>query len=159
MARENKLTEGVFAGIVGTREKISSYDKFLNVNVDLTIKHSDDLNKYCKKYRDVINKNKVKFQNLAKLEEVIMQLRSKETIKENVKLSLVREYIYARSLFYREDKGTKDIRVIVGKTEFYGTDLEKLADSPVFMDTAVTKLETAMDKEISENLKLIEGIF
>jgi hypothetical protein len=149
----------VFTGIVGTREKISSYDKFLNVNVDLSVKHSDDLNKYCKKYRDVINKNKVKFQNLAKLEEVIMQLRSKETIKENVKLSLVREYIYARSLFYREDKGTKDIRVIVGKTEFYGTDLEKLLDSPVFMETAVTKLETAMDKEISENLKLVEDIF
>jgi hypothetical protein len=159
MARENKLTEGVFTGIVGTREKISSYDKFLNVNVDLSVKHSDDLNKYCKKYRDVINKNKVKFQNLAKLEEVIMQLRSKETIKENVKLSLVREYIYARSLFYREDKGTKDIRVIVGKTEFYGTDLEKLLDSPVFMGIAVTKLETAMDKEISDNLKLVEDIF
>jgi hypothetical protein len=129
------------------------------VNVDLSVKHSDDLNRYCKKYRDVINKNKVKFQNLAKLEEVIMQLRSKETIKENVKLSLVREYIYARSLFYREDKGTKDIRVIVGKTEFYGTDLEKLSESPIFMDTAVTKLETAMDKEISENLKLVEDIF
>ena len=159
MARENKLTEGVFTGIVGTREKISSYDKFLNVNVDLSVKHSDELNKYCKKYRDVINKNKVKFQNLAKLEEVIMQLRSKETVMENVKLSLVREYIYARSLFYREDKGTKDIRVIVGKTEFYGTDLEKLLESPVFMDTAVTKLETAMDKEISENLKLVEDIF
>ena len=159
MARENKLTEGVFTGIVGTREKISSYDKFLNVNVDLTRKHSPELTKYCKKYRDVINKNKVKFQNLAKLEEVIMQLRSKETLLENIKLSTVREYIYARSLFYREDKGTKDIRVIVGKTEFYGTDLVKLLDSPIFMETAVTKLEMAMDKEISENLKLVEDIF
>lgn len=159
MARENKLTEGVFTGIVGTREKISSYDKFLNVNVDLTRKHSPELTKYCKKYRDVINKNKVKFQNLAKLEEVIMQLRSKETLLENIKLSTVREYIYARSLFYREDKGTKDIRVIVDKTDIYGTDLKSLLENKDFMTKASSKLEAAMDKEIQENLNKIQDIF
>jgi hypothetical protein len=159
MARENRLTEGVFTGIVGTREKISSYDKFLNVNVDLTRKHSPELTKYCKKYRDIINKNKVKFQNLAKLEEVIMQIRSKETLLENIKLSTVREYIYARSLFYREDKGTKDIRVIVDKTDIYGTDLKSLLENKDFMSKATSKLESAMDKDIQENLNKIQDIF
>ena len=159
MARENKLTEGVFAGIVGTREKISSYDRFLNVNVDLSIKHTPELTKYCKKYKDIINKNKQKFQNLAKLEEVIMQLRSKETILENVKLSLVREYVYARAQFYREGKGTKDIRVIVAKTDEVGSNLKFLATDKGFRDRAKSKLESAMDKEILENLRLIEGIF
>ena len=37
--------------------------------------------------------------------------------------------------------------------------LVKLLDSPIFMETAVTNLDMAMDKEISENLKLVEDIF
>lgn len=156
MPRENKLTEGVFTGIVGTRERISSYDLFLET---MTKKNSPELSKWSKKYRDHINKNKVKFQNLAKLEEVIMQLRSKETLLENIKLSLVREYIYARALFYREGKGTKDIRVIVDKTDIYGEDLNSLLKNKEFMSKAVTKLQTAMDKEIAENVRTIENIF
>jgi hypothetical protein len=156
MPRENKLTEGVFTGIVGTRERISSYDLFLET---MTKKNSPELSKWSKKYRDHINKNKVKFQNLAKLEEVIMQLRSKETLLENIKLSLVREYIYARALFYREGKGTKDIRVIVDKTDIYGEDLNSLLKNKEFMSKAVTKLQAAMDKEIAENVRTIENIF
>jgi hypothetical protein len=156
MPRENKLTEGVFTGIVGTRERISSYDLFLET---MTKKNSPELSKWSKKYRDHINKNKVRFQNLAKLEEVIMQLRSKETLLENIKLSMVREYIYARASFYREGKGTKDIRVIVDKTDIYGTDLKKLLKNKEFMSKAVVKLESAMDKEIAENTRTIENIF
>jgi hypothetical protein len=156
MPRENKLTEGVFTGIVGTRERISSYDLFLET---MTKKNSPELAKWSKKYRDHINKNKVRFQNLAKLEEVIMQLRSKETLLENIKLSLVREYIYARALFYREGKGTKDIRVIVDKTDIYGDDLNGLLKNKEFMSKAVNKLQVAMDKEIAENVRTIENIF
>lgn len=156
MPRENKLTEGVFTGIVGTRERISSYDLFLET---MTKKNSPELSKWSKKYRDHINKNKVRFQNLAKLEEVIMQLRSKETLLENIKLSLVREYIYARALFFREGKGTKDIRVIVDKTDIYGDDLNSLLKNKEFMQKATTKLQEAMDKEIQENIRLIENIF
>jgi hypothetical protein len=156
MARENKLTEGVFTGIVGSRDKISSYDQFITT---MTAKNSPELSKWTKKYRDHINKNKVKFQNLAKLEEVIMQMRSKETILDNIKLSLVREYIYARALFYREDKGTKDIRIIVDKMEFWDDSLENLSNNPDFMAKAVDKLKKAMEKEIGENLKMVENIF
>jgi hypothetical protein len=155
MARENKLTEGVFTGIVGTRERISSYDSFLNTMDS----KSPDTKKWVKKYRDHINKNKQKFQNLAKLEEVIMQLKSKESVLENIKLSLVREYIYARALFYREGKGTKDIRVIVEKTDIVGDDLRLLVKTPSFLEKAKEKLEAAMDKEIEDNIRLIEDIF
>jgi hypothetical protein len=125
----------------------------------MTKKNSPELSKWSKKYRDHINKNKVRFQNLAKLEEVIMQLRSKETLLENIKLSLVREYIYARALFYREGKGTKDIRVIVDKTDIYGDDLNGLLKNKEFMSKAVNKLQAAMDKEIAENVRVIENIF
>ncbi len=155
MARENKLTEGVFTGIVGTRERISSYDSFLTTMDS----RSPETKKWVKKYRDHINKNKQKFQNLAKLEEVIMQLKSKESVLENIKLSLVREYIYARALFYREGKGTKDIRVIVEKTDIVGDNLSLLAKTPSFLEKAKEKLEAAMNKEIEENIRLIEDIF
>ena len=155
MPRENKLTEGVFTGIVGTRERISSYDLFLET---MTKKNSPELSKWSKKYRDHINKNKVRFQNLAKLEEVIMQLRSKETLLENIKLSLVREYIYARALFYREGKGTKDIRVIVGKTDVHGEDIELLGNTVEFMELAKGKLLNAMDLEIKENVRILKNI-
>jgi hypothetical protein len=120
---------------------------------------SPDTKKWVKKYRDHINKNKQKFQNLAKLEEVIMQLKSKESVLENIKLSLVREYIYARALFYREGKGTKDIRVIVEKTDIVGDDLRLLVKTPSFLEKAKEKLEAAMDKEIEDNIRLIEDIF
>jgi hypothetical protein len=96
---------------------------------------------------------KTNFEKLAKLEGVIMQMRAKELIAEEVKLSLVRdEYIYARTIFYREDRETKDIRIIVGKTEFYGNDLDKLYRDETFMSIAKDKLAKAIDKEIQRNL-------
>jgi hypothetical protein len=96
---------------------------------------------------------KSNFEKLAKLEGVIMQMRAKELISEEVKLSLVRdEYIYARTLFYREDRETKDIRVIVGKTEFHGNNLEELSRDETFMRLAKDKLAKAIDKEIQRNL-------
>lgn len=158
MARENKLTGGVFTEIVGTTEKVSSYDKFLNVNIDLSIPHTEELMRHCERYRDFISMLKPNFEKLAKLEGVIMQLRAKELISEEIKLSLVREYIYARTLFYREDKGTKDIRVIVGKTDVWGEDLESLMDNEEFIRIAKDKLSKAIDKEIQKNIKLINQI-
>ena len=158
MGRENRLTGGVFTEIVGTKDKISSYDKFINVDVDLNISQTEDLVKYSNMYKTNIRMMKSGFETLAKLEEIIMQLRSKETIMEELKLSLVREYIYARSLFYREGKGTKDIRVIVGKTDIYGTDIESLGNDTEFMDLAKSKLLTAMDLEVQENVRILKNI-
>jgi hypothetical protein len=153
MARENKLTGGVFTGIVGTTEKISSYDKFLNHAVDMSQPHSEELVKHCNRYKDFIGMMKTNFEKLAKLEGVIMQMRAKELISEEVKLSIVRnEYIYARTLFYREDRETKDIRVIVGKTEFHGSNLDELYRDDAFMSAAKDKLAKAIDKEIKRNL-------
>jgi hypothetical protein len=119
----------------------------------MTKPHSEELVKHCNRYKDFIGMMKTNFEKLAKLEGVIMQLRAKELISEEVKLSLVRdEYIYARTIFYREDRETKDIRIIVGKTEFYGNDLEKLSRDETFMNLAKDKLAKAIDKEIQRNL-------
>lgn len=158
MGRENRLTGGVFTEIVGTHNKISAYDKFLNVDVDLDIPQTEELMKYSNMYKNNIRMMKTGFESLAKIEEIIMQLRSKETIMDELKLSLVRDYIYARALFYREGKGTKDIRVIVGKTDVHGTDIELLGNTVEFMELAKEKLMRAMDIEIDENVKILKNI-
>jgi hypothetical protein len=97
------------------------------------------------------------FEQLASLEEVIMQMRIREDLS-NIKLSLVRDYIYARTPFYRKDKKAKDVRVIVSKLdlqpEVTATGIEILLRNKEFMDKAQTKLYEAMTLEIEENLRM-----
>ena len=152
MGRLNKLTEGVFTEIVGTSKKHSKYDKFIkSIDPNSTI-----LRKYKKEYETIINSNKDLFNRLAKLEEMILQIRSKESIMtgqtKSIKLSLVREYIYARYPFYRNGLTAKDIRVIVDKSEFWGDDLKKLIKNNEFMSKSVNKLIKHMDEEIDNNI-------
>jgi hypothetical protein len=99
---------------------------------------------------------KTNFEMLAKLEEIILQIRAKESMvnggTEELKLSLVRDYLYARYPFYRKGMTTKDIRVIVDKSEFWGDDLNRLTKNNEFMTKAVEKLEKVMSVEIDYNV-------
>lgn len=149
MGRFNQTIDGVFVDIVGDSTEISHYDKFLNYGKDL--RSTKELQFYTKEYQKLIEINKVGFWKLAKLEEIIMQLRSKENV-DDVKLSLVREYIYARCPFYRKDKASKDIRVIIDKSDEVGTDLNKLYKNEEFMNRAIEKLRLAMVSEIEQNI-------
>mgnify|MGYP000365448812 FL=1 len=157
MGRVNKLTDGVFTGIVGNASEVSSYDRFINLKEDYAT--SKESNEFLKEYQTVITENKTVFDKLASLEEIIMQLRSRDNVCEDFKLSIVREYIYARTPFYRRDKGTKDIRVIVGLTEFYGEDTRNLMGNKEFVSKAASKLTDAMDVEISANISQYKKIF
>jgi hypothetical protein len=157
MGRVNKLTDGVFTGIVGNASEVSTYDRFINLQGDLT--NSKESNEFLREYQSVITENKVAFDRLSSLEEIIMQLRSRDSIGDDFKLSIVREYIYARTPFFRRDKGTKDIRVIVGLTEFYGEDTRKLMGNDEFVQKATTKLTDAMNQEISINISQYKKIF
>jgi hypothetical protein len=151
MGRVNKLTDGVFVDIVGTAKEINLYTEFLN-NIDSKSKNLKSLRK---EYDALTGQNKNLFEKLAKLEEVIMQIRAKESIMtgpSDVKLSLVREYLYARYPFYRKGMLTKDIRIIVDKSEFWGDNLNVLLKNKEFMSKATDKLSKAMDEEINSNL-------
>jgi hypothetical protein len=151
MGRVNKLTDGVFVDIVGTAKEINLYTEFLN-NIDSKSKNLKSLRK---EYDALTGQNKNLFEKLAKLEEVIMQIRAKELIMtgpSEVKLSLVREYLYARYPFYRKGMLTKDIRIIVDKSEFWGDNLNVLLKNKEFMSKATDKLSKAMDEEINSNL-------
>lgn len=159
MGRVNKTIEGVFIDIVGSPSEVSSYDQFLNHGND--VEYSKELKEMTELYKSTVTKNKVVFEQLAALEEIIMQMRIRENL-EDIKLSQVREYIYARTPFYRKDKKSKDVRVIVKKLEFYPEaegNLDILFGNPEFMEKAKTKLVQAMDSEIAENIKTFKSTF
>ena len=146
--KEPKHVNGVFTEIVGTPKTISSFEQFLNQDPEET---SDALKKLTGTYRNIVTKWKPQFDSVALLEETILQMRAMENVSE-IKLSVVRdEYIYARSPFYRRGGSTKDIRVIVGKTDIDGEDLNRLAKDLKFMERAKKKVQVAMDKQIAEN--------
>ena len=158
MSRHNRLTEAVFADLVGNEDKISSYDKFLATDKFLDIEEDKGL-RYCKeKYNAIINRLKGDFETLANLEEVIMQYRSKEMVLKDIKLSIVRDYIYARALFYRRGKEVKDLRVVVAKTDVYGGDVNDLYYNGDFMTIARAKLMFEMDRVIEDNMYHIKKV-
>ena len=156
MGRVNKSTEGVFTNIVGNRVERSSYSQFISFGDE--VNNNEELNEFLRLYNDTVSKHKMDFQMLADLEVIIMQLRAKNDISD-IKLSLVREYIYARCSFYRNDKTSKDIRVIVDNVEFWRSDLENLIGNPEFMEKAKNKLVKAMEKEIDENVTNFKKIY
>jgi len=151
MGRVNKLSDGVFIDIVGTAKEIIQYTEFLN-NIDSKSKNLKSLRK---EYDALTGQNKNLFEKLAKLEEVILQIRAKESIMtgpSEVKLSLLRGYLYARYPFYRKGMPAKDIRIIVDKSEFWGDNLNVLLKNKEFMTKATDKLSKKMDEEINSNL-------
>ena len=154
MGRVNKNIEGVFIGIVGTSSEISGYHQFINQGEGLNT--TDELNALTKEYSTLVTENEGTFEKLTALEEIIMQKRIRENLSD-IKLTLVRDYIYARTPFYRKDKKAKDVRVIVDKVEFQpevqDSGVEKLLGNIEFMAKAKEKLAAAMDNEIHENLR------
>jgi hypothetical protein len=140
--------QGVFTEMVGTPKELSQFEIFLKGEPEGS---STDLKNLTGTYRNVVTKWKSQFDTVALLEETILQMRAKESLSQ-IKLSVVRsEYIYARSPFYRRGGSTKDIRVIVGKVDLDGDDLDMLAKDLKFMERAKRKIQTAMDKIIAEN--------
>lgn len=156
MGRVNKTIEGVFIDIVGSSSELSSYDQFINHGDGK--KYSKELEELTALYKKEVTKSKVMFEKLASLEEIIIQMRIREDLSD-IKLTQVREYIYARTPFYRKDKKAKDVRVIVDKVEFQPqvtSGVEILLGNKEFMAKATEKLGQAMDNEIQENLRVLK---
>jgi len=153
MPQINKVTNRVFAEVTET----GGYEKFLSIDNEMGIPESDLLKRLKSKYKEVALNCVDDISSLSSLEEVIIQIRSKEVIDSELRLSLSRNYIYARSTFYRRGKEINDIRVIIGKTDDpehpeYDRDLNTLLSDPDFRLVCKQKLLEAMDKEIEKNL-------
>lgn len=158
MSKNNRIVDLVFSDIVGTEDRPNAGDKFLAVDKALGIHPGLELFQYKEIYREALNRIKLDLQTLADLEEKIVQNRCLLRVGADIKLSLVREYIYARALFYRKGMDAKDIRVLIGTSKTYGTDLEKLYQLPEFMELAEYKLGQAMKEELKHDSFLIEHI-
>lgn len=158
MGRVNKFTSGVFTDIVGNEKEMPLYDQFMRVQTTLDSRPSKKLDGFLKMYTAKIKQHKSMFDELAMIEIVIMQLRSRDNIStDDIKLNIVREYIYARIPFHRNDKEGKDIRVIVGLTDVHGTDLKNLSGNEELMKIAKEKLTSAMDSHIQANIEKLKN--
>lgn len=159
MGRVNKTIDGAFIDIVGNLNEMSLYDKF--IEYDTKEPKSKELNDLIEIYKKLILEYKTTFELLASLEEIIIQMRIRENM-EDIKLSQVREYLYARVPFYRKDRKSKDIRVLVGNEEFYPIEdgnIESLFQNEKFMEIAKKKLQYVMDSEIKENIRTLKLIY
>lgn len=155
MNKYPKHVNGVFTEIVGSDKEISKFELFLMASPEGT---SSDLTKLTGTYKNIVTQWKSNFETVAVLEELILQMRSMENLSE-IKLSKVRdEYIYARSPFFRRGGSTKDIRVIVGRTDINGKDLNALAKDITFMELAKRKIKTAMNEVITQNKNIYSRI-
>lgn len=150
MGRVNKTIGGVFVDIVGSASHISKYDEFINSGKSL--KSSKSLKAITADYKKLIDAQKDQYRVLADLEQLILQKRVRENLNpKDIKLSVLREYIYARVSFYRTNTSTKDIRVLVGVSDMYGKTVKDIAKNKLFQKDAAVKLQEAMDIEIAEN--------
>ena len=100
------------------------------------------------------------FDLLAKLEEVIMQLRALEKVEQHIKYYIGgrnSEYVYVFAPFYRSSVNNKHISEIIGKTEELGTDLKRF-DSDWYRTKAADYLKNKMMDVVNNNIKNVENI-
>lgn len=112
--KNRELTNGVFIGIV--KDAHDFVEDIL----------TDDANKYLETVKAI----RTNLELLEKLEERILQKKCIDTLDDSkIKLSILRNsYVYARYPFYRKNKKSKDIRVIVSKVPFNANGVSKIDD-------------------------------
>ena len=135
---EMKSTQGVMVNIPEDIKRFIGTDE------------SPMINEYADTYVEIAHV----VEKLAKIEEIVLQKRCMKEENLNIKLSILREYVYARTPFFRRDKSTKDIRVIVSRIDIIYPNkipsLDELYDDKDFMNTAKTKLIEAMNEVHNE---------
>lgn len=150
MSRNNRLIDLVFNNIIANQGKISAMEKFLSTDESLGIEETEEIKQYKESYEKLVAQISHQIELLSHIEELIVQLRCVEMIHDEIKFSLVREYIYARTLFYRSGKEIKDIRVIVGRIDDFDKSYDDIIIDPDFITMAELKLKETMLKEIHD---------
>jgi len=136
----------------------STQGVMINVKNDVQRFINDDHNTstmkiYKKKYDEISEK----INELAHIEELILQEKCITQDKIKIKLSILREYVYARCPFYRLGNSSKDIRVIVSRLDMIYDNtiptIDELYKDKLFMHKAEDKLIKAMTREYLEKSK------
>lgn len=159
MPKTNEVTRRLFADIAKPPTELSSYYRFLSVDEELSLPVSEELKKYKNLYDVHTRDHADEIRFLASIEEIIIQIRCKEMIESELRLSLSRNYIYARSMFYRRGKEINDIRVIIGTVETYGDNLGELLKDESFRLLCYTSLVIAMKIEIEKNINQLNTVY
>ena len=147
MKKTSNNIDGVFTDLIDNKTKTGTFDIFSSDSSG-----SKNLKSFVSKYKSTIDDIRTKIHMLSDLEEIIMELRAKEHMSE-IKLSLVRDYVYARCDFFRKDNKVKDIRVIVDVTSNLKTNnLDELLKDEAFMILAKEKLLASMETEIEKRI-------
>jgi len=158
MPKLQKVSEKVFAEIAETSQKKGAYTTFLDIDKILGLPESIELKGFKDEYLELVTDHKEVISTLASIEEIIIQIRCKSMIHSELRLSLSRNYIYARSIFYRRGTKINDIRVPVGTTEKFGDNLGKLAYDTNFKTLCREKLLITMEKEIKNNINQLKTL-
>lgn len=157
MGRNNLALKARFNDLLNSDGLVNR--DFLSVDEILGISETPEIKKIKSVYTKIIDDDMRKFEILGKSEELIIQLRCRELIRENIKLSYIRNYIYARAIFYRSDRNIKDIRVTVNHVRDCPSKyIDELVINENFITLAVHKIQSMMDKEIEktrEDLKTL----
>lgn len=166
MGRINKTTEGVFVNIVGNESVRPAFSTFLSQESP----DADQISRYClaeliQQYSSKCTEVKTDLEQLAQLEILIMQIRTRYNFKDTVKLYHVKKksginYIYARCPFYRTHSNTNELRVLIERTDT-PTDsaLTMLSGNPEFMQKVYDELIEVMEGEIDETLRSYKKIY
>lgn len=163
MGRVNKSTEGVFVSIVGSSSEISKYKQFIDRSAT-TMSSGKNLG-LLTAYSNKCSVIKMDLQQLAELEVILMQIRSKEEIEGNIVWFQMRnKYVYARCPFYRTDQSINEMRCLIDNLEFHFTDVNNpdlsiLSGNPEFVQKTKEKLISKMDEEIIENIRNYEKVY
>jgi hypothetical protein len=121
-----------------------------------------DVNKFIESQRGFINTDyyeatysniRARIEQLASIEEGILQRRCLLTKPLDIKLSFMREYVYARCPFYRRDKGTKDIRVLVSRINLIDPTNPKPSLNDLYLNTEL--MDKAKDKLIQAMTEIV----
>ena len=143
--KPTEINQGVFVELKATHKRKSAIQAF--VEKEHFMNSSQESRLLLEEYTETVIAMQRELKLASLLEELIMLHRSKNNITD-IKISLVREYIYVRMNCYRPDIKTKDLRVIVGTTYQYGDNVEELFANENFMDKAKRKIESQIDEMI-----------
>jgi hypothetical protein len=154
MPRLNNVMKRVFADM-----SAKSVEDFLRIEEDLGLQTTPSQAAWKKRYQDLAEEFIGDLEDLAIIENILIQLRCKLMIESELRLSLSRNYIYARSTFFRRGKEINDIRVVVGKTEDWGNNIDELINDLDFRQVCTLELEKAMDMEIEKNIINLNKVY
>jgi hypothetical protein len=154
MPRLNNVMKRIFGDM-----SAKSVEDFLRIEEDLGLQELPIQAAWKKRYKGLSAEFLEDLESLAIIENIIIQLRCKLLIDSELRLSLSRNYIYARSLFFRRGKEINDIRVVVGTVDIWGDKIDELINDVDFRQNCKVELLKSMEKEIQKNIANLNKVY